>query len=74
MNIKIERVRNRMSQTDLAKILGISRPTMEKYESSPDLAPGRILVSMADIFDVSVDYLLERSEERRGSNGEQAVC
>ena len=60
-------------QKDIANKLGIDRTTYVKYEtgaSEPDI---KTLLSIADIFDVSVDYLLgktERIEKPADENGE----
>ena len=50
-------------QKDIANKLGIDRTTYVKYEtgaSEPDI---KTLLSIADIFDVSVDYLLGKTEQ-----------
>ena len=49
-----------MTQREVAEKLGISQPSYIRYEkglAEPTLAN---LVKLADIFDVSVDYLLGR--------------
>ena len=48
-----------MSQEELAEKLGVSRQSVSKWESasaSPDISK---LVEIADIFEVSTDYLLK---------------
>jgi len=52
------RKRDKMSQFELAEKLGLSQQTVSKYERGliePDIDR---LITMARIFDVSVDYLL----------------
>lgn len=59
--IKLRTDRN-MKQDDVAEQLGIKRQTYGAYErnvSSPDV---QTLMQLADLFDVSVDYLLGREE------------
>lgn len=54
-----------LTQTDLAKRLGISRSAVNAWEmalSSPSLAN---IVEMARIFHVTVDSLLNSTEERQ---------
>ena len=49
----------KLSQTELAKKIGVSQQTISKYEQGirePDIAT---LIRLAKIFNVSVDYLLE---------------
>lgn len=60
MNIKVERVKRNLTQDDLAKIAGVSLPTMRRYESDPSEAPSKVICILADYFEVTTDYLLER--------------
>jgi len=62
---KIEELRsdNGLSQKELAKMLKVAASTISHYETdthSPDLEN---LVKIADMFNVSLDYLLSRTEE-----------
>ena len=55
-----------LSQEDLAKILNIDRTSIVHYENKNS---GRIprpdtLKQIADFFDVSIDYLLDRTDDR----------
>lgn len=53
-----------MSQGKMGEVLGFSQQTIAKWEkgkASPD--PG-VIVSIADMFDVSADYLLGRTDRR----------
>lgn len=57
-----QRKLNKMTQTSVAEYLGISQPSYIRYENGkaePTLAN---LVKLADLFDVSVDYLLGRTD------------
>ena len=61
--IKYLRERYSMTQTDLAKRLGVSRSAVNLWEmsvSSPSLAN---LVEMSKIFDVNVDYLINVTDK-----------
>lgn len=60
MNIKVERVKKQMTQAELAKLVGISLPTMRRYEEEPGKADGVTLCKLATIFECTTDYLLER--------------
>lgn len=56
------RKKNKKTQEEIAKIIGVTRPAYTAYEigtRSPDYT---ILESLADYFDVSTDYLLGRSD------------
>ena len=53
-----------LTQTDIAKALFISQRTYSYYESGGHDIPTEILVRIADYFDVSVDYLLNRTNKK----------
>ena len=53
-----------MTQTDMAKNLFISQRTYSYYESGGHDIPSDILVRIADFYQVSVDYLLNRTDKR----------
>lgn len=53
-----------MTQTDMAKDLFISQRTYSYYESGGHDIPTEVLVRLADFYDVSVDYLLNRTDKR----------
>ena len=53
-----------MTQTDIAKNLFISQRTYSYYESGGHDIPTEVLVRLADFYDVSVDYLLNRTDKR----------
>lgn len=50
-----------MNQTKIAKILGMSQTGYSKYETGENDIPTAILIKLADYYDVSVDYILERT-------------
>ena len=56
-NIAAERARLNMSQETLGNLVGKSRQTIQKYEDGKSI-PSIVLIKMADIFNVSSDYLL----------------
>ena len=64
MNIRSERVRKGLTQEELAKAIGVSTGTLARYEQNYTLVTGASLIAMADLFDCSADYLLERTQER----------
>ena len=53
-----------MTQTDMAKNLPISQRTYSYYESRGHDIPTEVLVRLADLYDVSADYLLNRTDKR----------
>lgn len=54
-----------LSQTDIAGYLGMSRSGIQGYETEGKEPSYDTLCRLADYFDVSVDYLLGRSNQRR---------
>lgn len=54
-----------MTQDDLAKALNISLSAVSSYEREVRDPPSETLIIIADIFHVSVDYLLGREQRRR---------
>jgi len=56
--IKILREQNNLTQTQLAKALGISRSAVNAYEQSISTPSTQYIVEIAYLFKVSTDYLL----------------
>lgn len=57
----------RLTQDDLAKILYLNKSSISKYENGKNGAENEILEKLADYFDVSIDYLLGRSDIKKSS-------
>ena len=51
-----------LTQRQMAETLGISQPSYIRYENGSSEPSQENLVKIADMFDVSVDYLLGRIE------------
>lgn len=60
--LKMLREKNGYSQRQLAEILHVSKNSVSHYELGICMPSIDILHIMADIFDVSIDYLLGRSD------------
>ncbi|MFZ7131866.1 MAG: helix-turn-helix domain-containing protein [Eubacteriales bacterium] len=60
--LKVLREQHHLTQMQIANILGISRVAYTKYESGQNTPTLDKLKKIADLFVVSVDYLLERTE------------
>jgi len=56
--IKQLRERNQMTQSDLAKTLGITRSSVNAWEMGINSPSSQYLVELAQLFKVSTDYLL----------------
>lgn len=66
-HIKELREEKGISQQQLAEILSIHRTAVAKYESETISAKTEMLEKLADIFNVSTDYLLGRTDEKSPS-------
>lgn len=53
-----------LSQTQVAKMLGMSQTGYSKYETGENDLPTQVLIKLADFYDTSVDYLLNRTDKR----------
>ena len=54
-----------LSQTDIAKMLGMSQTGYSKYETGENDVPTQILIKLADFYNTSADYILGRTNEIR---------
>lgn len=64
-----------LTQAQLGKLLGCSSSTVSLYEGGQRSPDTTMLVRLADVFDVSVDYLLGRVSDptRQSDNGPQPL-
>ncbi len=64
--LKKLRTERGMTQAALAEQLGLDKSSVAKYESADVTPSSEVLMKLADIFGVSVDYLLGRVKDPRG--------
>ena len=62
-NLRAIREDRDIKQKDIAKILNVSQNTYSQYETGVISLTAEVLIKLADYYDVSVDYLLDRSKE-----------
>lgn len=62
--LKELRLERKINQSELGEIIGISPSTVGMYERDQRFPDKDILSKIADYFEVSVDYLLGRTDER----------
>ena len=62
MNIKEIRVRKNLTQLQVANALGVSSVVYSRYETGNRQRSVDALIRLADLFGVTVDYLLGRQE------------
>lgn len=65
----LQRIRDLREDTDnkqeyIARYLDISQPQYHLYESGKREIPVRLLMMLADFYNVSLDYLTERTDRK----------
>ena len=53
-----------LTQTQIARMLGMSQTGYSKYETGENDVPTQILIKLADFYGTSVDYLLGRNVDK----------
>ena len=53
-----------LTQTEMAKMLGMSQTGYSKYETGENDIPTAVLIKLADFYDTSIDYLLSRTNNK----------
>ncbi|MBR1975421.1 MAG: helix-turn-helix transcriptional regulator [Clostridia bacterium] len=62
MRLKLLRKQKNISQLKLAMDLGMNQNSISRYENGEREADYATLIRFADYFNVSIDYLLERTD------------
>lgn len=62
MRLKALREKHGISQLKLAMDLDMNQNSISRYETGAREADYKSLIKFADYFDVSIDYLLERTD------------
>ena len=57
--IKLLRQKNDMTQSDLARILGITRSSVNAWEMGISVPSTQYIIEMSRIFHVSTDYIMD---------------
>ena len=65
------REQHKISQKDFAEILGVSNVVLSRYENGERKPDYDMLIKIAEYFDVSVDYLLGKSNSVQLSDEEE---
>jgi len=61
--IKMLREKQGLSQEELGKVIGVKRFAIYSYEKGKSYPEAKSLVGLADYFDVSIDYLMGRTDK-----------
>lgn len=54
-----------LKQSDVAKYLGIAQTVYSRYERGYQTIPVEHLLKLADFYDVTTDYLLNRTDKQK---------
>ena len=57
------RLENRLTQKQVADGLNITEQAYQRYEYGKTVPSALVLIALADYFDVSLDYLVGRSDD-----------
>lgn len=68
-NIASERTRLHLSQAELGEKIGVSGDVIRNWEDGTTEIKSSNLVSLAQLFKCSTDYLLDRTENRLVARG-----
>lgn len=52
-----------LNQTQIAKMLGMSQTGYSKYETGENDIPTAVLIKLAEFYNVSTDYILNRTDQ-----------
>ena len=65
-SIRLKALRNesKVSSASLASSVGVSRPAISQFENAANAPSIDTLIALADYFNVSLDYLVGRSDVR----------
>ena len=54
-----------LTQTEIAKMLGMSQTGYSKYETGENDIPTDVLIKLAKFYNTSIDYLLGQTDNQR---------
>lgn len=66
IRLTLLRKEKKLTQTELAERMGVNKATISKYEKGIASPSYEMLWNLAEFFDVSVDYLIGRSNSFNG--------
>lgn len=61
-NLRVLRKRRGLSQVAVQTATGIEQALLSKYENGRRVPPTETLMILSDFYDVSIDYILKRTE------------
>lgn len=64
-NLKALRAEKKISQQQLADVIGVSQQSINKYENHSVEPDAATMIAIADYFNISVDYLIGHTDIKR---------
>ena len=64
--LKVLRLSSGLSQAKIAKLMGATQASVNRYENAQATPPIKVLRWYADFFDVSMDYIFARADMPQG--------
>lgn len=64
-NLRAIREDRDIKQKDIAKVLNVSQNTYSQYENGVISLTADMLIKLSDFYGVSIDYLLDRTQEQK---------
>ena len=62
-----------LKQRELAEMLNVSQTTYSRYESGELDIPSAALIKLADFYNVSVDYILGRTDKKTAKPDDRPI-
>ena len=69
-NIKLLRTNNKLTQKQLGEKLGVTQQAIGKWESNKSEPDNAMILSMAELFNVSTDFILYGANKQQHSTTE----
>ncbi len=73
IQLKTLREEQNLTQEETAKLINIKRSLYNQYEQQYDIIPIYRLNDLANVFDVSIDYLLQITSNRKYLNNKKEI-
>lgn len=62
--LRLEREKRNMTQKDIASYIHVGRAAYSMYEIGKNIPPTEVICKLADLYNVTTDYLLARTQDR----------
>ncbi|MDB2105435.1 helix-turn-helix domain-containing protein [Clostridium paraputrificum] len=72
--LKELRKSNKLTQSELGKILGVGKTTISMYETGNSTPNDEIKLKISEYFNISVDYLLGKTNIKNLNNNEETIA